>query len=58
LETTLAVNSRRFVELKRLLSKRQRLFEHLEYAEKHNVLEQVSAFIRELKEDNWFHIED
>ena len=38
------------------LPKILRLAEHIEWAEKHNALEQVSAFLRGLREEDWHHI--
>ena len=39
-------------------SKTQRLAEHIEWAEKHGALETVSAFLRNLQEEDWHHIGD
>jgi hypothetical protein len=33
-----------------------RLAEHIEWAAQHGALESVSRFLRELHEEDWFHI--
>ena len=38
------------------LEKMVRLKEHLEYAEKHKVLEQVDSYLRGLQESEWAHL--
>ena len=40
------------------LAKAARLQEHIEWAHKHNALDQVSKFLRALPESAWFHIGD
>ena len=35
-----------------------RLTEHIEWAAQHGALETVASFLRELREENWFHIGD
>ncbi len=40
------------------LEKMQRLVEHIEWADKHGNLPEVSAFVRNLAEDEWHHLED
>lgn len=35
-----------------------RLKEHLEWAKKENQMEEVSLFLRSLKEEDWLHISD
>ena len=41
-----------------ILPKVIRLREHLEYAERHGVLDRVDAFLRALPETEWAHISD
>jgi len=36
--------------------KMMRLAEHIQWAEKHNALPDVAAFIHNLKEGDWFHV--
>jgi len=38
------------------LEKKLRLREHLEYAEKHNVLDKVNSYLRGLSETDWHHL--
>jgi len=38
------------------LQKQLRLFEHLEWAEKNGQFEEISIFLMNLKEDQWFHL--
>ena len=38
--------------------KMQRLAEHIDWAAKHNSLDLVGKFLRELREEDWFHIND
>ena len=38
------------------LSKMVRLEEHIRYAYQHGVLEQVDAFLRQLKPEQWFYL--
>ena len=33
-----------------------RLVEHIEWAEQHGALESIARFLRELREEDWFHI--
>lgn len=40
------------------LFKQLRFFEHLEWAEKQNQLEEISDFLHGLNEKDWFHIGD
>ena len=40
------------------LAKRLRFREHIEWAESHGCLEQVSSFLHELQEDQWHHIDE
>ena len=35
-----------------------RLTEHIEWAEEHGALEPVAHFLRELREEDWFHVGD
>ena len=35
-----------------------RLAEHIEWAAAHGALESVAAFLRDLREDEWFHLAD
>jgi hypothetical protein len=35
-----------------------RLAEHIEWAAKHDALDSVGKFLRELREEDWFHIGD
>jgi hypothetical protein len=35
-----------------------RLAEHIEWAEKHNALPEVAAFLRGLQEDEWHHLSE
>ena len=35
-----------------------RLAEHIEWAAKHDSLEAIGKFLRELREDDWHHIGD
>jgi hypothetical protein len=35
-----------------------RLAEHIQWAERHNSLEQVAQFLRSLKEEDWRHIHE
>src|SRR5207247_9149193 len=35
-----------------------RLAEHIEWAAKHDALESVAAFLRNLREEEWFHLGD
>ena len=35
-----------------------RLAEHIEWAAKHDLLEAIGKFLRELREDDWHHIGD
>jgi hypothetical protein len=35
-----------------------RLTEHIEWAAKHDALNSVGRFLRELREEDWFHIGD
>lgn len=35
-----------------------RLAEHIEWAAKNNVLETVGSYLRDLREDEWFHVGD
>jgi hypothetical protein len=35
-----------------------RLTEHIEWAEKHGALESIGNFLREMREEDWFHIGD
>ena len=37
-------------------SKMQCLTEHIEWAEKHDTLEDVASFLRNLGEENWYHV--
>ena len=36
--------------------KQLRLFEHIEWAEKNGQIEEVSEYLRDLKEDQWYHL--
>ena len=38
------------------ITKMVRLREHIEWAEQHNVLEQVGRFLRSLPESQWAHV--
>ncbi len=38
------------------LFKMLRLAEHIEWAEQHGALESVANFLRELREEDWFHV--
>ena len=38
--------------------KMNRLAEHIEWAAEHGALESVSAFLRGLREEEWFHFGD
>jgi hypothetical protein len=38
------------------LPKMLRLTEHIEWAAQHGALDAVSGFLRELREEDWFHI--
>jgi hypothetical protein len=40
------------------MPKMLRLAEHIEWAERHGVLGPASRFLRELQEEEWFHIGD
>jgi hypothetical protein len=40
------------------LEKRNRFEEHLIYAERKGILEEVAVFLRSLPEDQWFHEND
>lgn len=40
------------------ISKQMRFFEHLDWAEKQNQLEEISSFIYGLSEEEWFHFGD
>jgi hypothetical protein len=33
-----------------------RLAEHIQWAEKHNVLELVAGFLGSLREEDWYHV--
>jgi hypothetical protein len=35
-----------------------RLKEHIEYADKHGVIDKIDTFLRSLPEEEWFHIGD
>src|SRR5204862_350805 len=35
-----------------------RLAEHIQWAEKHNALPEVAAFLRGLREDEWHHLDE
>lgn len=41
-----------------VLEKIIRLAAHIEWADRHSVLDSVSAFLRALREDEWFHLSD
>jgi hypothetical protein len=38
------------------MAKMLRLAEHIEWAEKHNSLAPVAAFLRHLREEDWYHL--
>ncbi len=38
--------------------KQMRFFEHLEWAEKQNQIDEISKYIYSLSEDEWFHFGD
>ena len=40
------------------LPKMLRLAEHIEWAEKHGCLNQVASYLRNLREEDWFHVGD
>jgi len=40
------------------MAKQIRLFEHLQWAEKENQLEEIFSFLKNLKEEEWFHLND
>ena len=40
------------------LLKMFRLVEHIEWVAKHGALESVAIFLRGLREEDWFHLED
>ncbi len=40
------------------MQKMLRLAEHIEWATEHGALESVADFLRGLREDEWFHLED
>lgn len=40
------------------MSKQLRLMEHLRWAEKENQLNQIFSYLRSLKEEEWFHLND
>jgi hypothetical protein len=40
------------------MPKMLRLVEHIEWAAKHDALDSVGTFLRELREEDWFHIGD
>jgi hypothetical protein len=41
-----------------VIEKRQRFHEHLEYADKAGVLNQIEQFLINISEDDWFHEND
>jgi len=38
------------------LLKQLRFFEHLEWAKKQGQLEEISDYVKNLKEENWYHL--
>ncbi|MCK9398987.1 MAG: hypothetical protein M0Q51_03185 [Bacteroidales bacterium] len=40
------------------MSKQARLYEHIKWADKQGQLDEISHFLRGLKEEEWFHIND
>lgn len=40
------------------LPKMVRLAEHIEWAHKHNILPAIAAFLRDLREEDWYHVGD
>jgi hypothetical protein len=40
------------------LIKQLRLVDHIKWADKQGQLDEISTFIRDLKEDEWFHPDD
>jgi hypothetical protein len=39
-------------------SKRERLEEHIEWAEKYGALQEVAAHLRSLREEDWYHVRE
>jgi hypothetical protein len=39
-----------------VIQKRLRLIEHIEYAESHGVIEEISSFLKSLPESQWVHL--
>jgi len=40
------------------LPKMMRLYEHVKWAEKEGQLEEIFTFLKNLKEENWFHLNE
>ncbi len=40
------------------MAKQIRLIEHLKWAEKENQLDEIFSFLKNLKEEEWFHLND